>query len=225
MPGFAQRIRVFSLLAFCTLTVGVTRANANSVNLLGGGTITGGAVYVLTGGTIGLGNAFSVCNTAFCPANPWLITSTTGANWSNSNIAGQRNQDLAFGGPLVLSLTDSQNNTLNLVLSTSYAQFVQNLQTLPFGQTFQVPLVTNFNAVACFTGSTCSEEVDSGQVFNALLITGPAYLSVTNDPGFFQTTLTSVPLNQTPEPSSLLLLGSGLLGLGPLVRRRLRPTS
>ena len=220
----------FALPAICILTVGVKTANADQVGLSNGGFLTGGAVYILLASPQS-GEEVSVCATPAVGCPGWSIaSSSTGAVWNNNNIAFQYSTNFSTGGPgafMDLGLSSSQGNFLNLVLNVKVDQFFQQLQALPFMQSFQVPLLTTKPAdvLGCIFNAplACSGEYDANG--NVSFIVAGAMLTITNDPGFYQETLTTVPLNQTPvpEPSSLLMLGSSLLALGPILRQRVRP--
>lgn len=79
----------------------------------------------------------------------------------------------------------------------------------------------NSNTFDCFASSCIGTEIDDQQFFNSAFF--GANFSNANFQGVFQRFSSGVDGYDagTPEPSSLIMLGSGVLGIGGLVRRRL----
>jgi PEP-CTERM motif-containing protein len=215
---------LFLFVALCILTVGVSSAKADMVGLSGGGFIFGSTVITL--------NVFG--NPVADTAVPWALTSTLGPSWTNSNILGTGVfEDL---GPYMLFVLTGNTLDVNgsglqsqvaFALSGTVSQFAALLAALPVGQSTQVPLLTVAGG-GCASG-VCSGETDSRVLFGNLVgqtienLIPPAWLTITNDPGLYNLAVTSTPLQQqTPEPSSLFLLGTGLLGIGGAIRRKFR---
>jgi hypothetical protein len=204
------------------------------VGLSDGRNVSGSTAFIVfPGGGINIDNgvAWKYVSTVvpFPASNP----TSTQPIWTNSNNLGlaPANENGPAGAYTLLTIT---NNTLDFsesgiqsqltfAVAGTFSQFVAVLNGLAVGQSTQLSLLT-VNGGGCAVGA-CSEETDS-LVVNATLgsqqtesIVGPAFITITNDPGVYDITLTSTPLNPTtpaPEPASLLLLAAGLFAAGLL---------
>jgi hypothetical protein len=77
----------------------------------------------------------------------------------------------------------------------------------------------NSNTFDCFNSSCIGTQLNDQQYFNSAFF--GANFDNGNDWGVFQRFSSGVDGYDTPEPSSLLMLGSGVAGMGGLLRRRL----
>jgi|HubBroStandDraft_4_1064222.scaffolds.fasta_scaffold118423_1 hypothetical protein len=221
-----SRLCLFSILAIAVLTLELSPALADSVGLSGGGSISGSTIFANQGGGLIL------CTSGICAGPPWTITSTTGVSWSNTTPAtflSDSTQKNAYSGEtytlvdIATFVEDAAGNgyshQLYLGVEGTFGSFEQSVLAIPFGQSIQIPLLTTLGSGACSNPSECSSELDeifTGGVltFSQYSIVGPAYITITNDPGLYEVTPTSVPLGSTvPEPATLVLLIPALLGL------------
>jgi PEP-CTERM motif len=158
----------------------------------------------------------------FLNSGNWAISlSTTSADWNTSSTTYANNigadNTLVFSGDL--SQPWSLNNTLTIALTDPFSYDPSQGNLL---MDVNVTGASDSNGDVYFDTNGYN---DGG--FNGNTITGRDYCDIcgpvpdgTVDNGYgLVTGFTTSPV---PEPSTLLMLGAGMLGLGPFLRRRVR---
>lgn len=124
--------------------------------------------------------------------------SVTPLTWYISGFATSLSSSSGTGNLTASFVTDDLGQIVNWGVQATGPQQGSGLEIL---ETIDVP--------GQVTDAIFSSSISGGNAANA------------NDPGVWTETCTDPPVAVTPEPSSIFLLGSGILGLGGIVRRKI----